>query len=175
MKKLDNRGFTIIELITSFSLTMVILVFLFNIVIILKENFVYNSLKSELIINQSLMSTALNEDLYNEATGISSTSCSSGYDKCYNIELNNGTTRKLSISMTRDKVQYGDSVFSNENLEMHEYKVCYYNSSSPSEKKAFLRLYVKFKSDLFEEQNFGFNVLVLYNPNVFSISGISGC
>ena len=114
----NNSGFTIIELITSFSLTMVVLIFLFNIVVILKETYVDNSVKSELIINQSLLSTALNEDLYNGATSFKKVNCGSE-DICYNVEFSDSSTKRLSISTKNKKVKYGDIEVSTSRTSPH--------------------------------------------------------
>ena len=91
----DQRGLTIVELVSSFMITMVALVFLFNIVVILKENYVLNSRKSDLIVEQSLLSRALNEDLYNKATDIIKATCPSGYNLCYEIVLNDGNSKQI--------------------------------------------------------------------------------
>ena len=106
----DQSGFTIIELITSFSLTMVVLVFLFNIVVTMKETYVTNSAKSDLIVTQSLLSTALNEDLYNNLTafrisGASGAGTPNAAIAQYRVSFN-GTNTYLKIDATNDIITY---------------------------------------------------------------------
>ena len=56
LKKFTNNGFTVVELIVSFSLTLVITVFLFQIVINLKNLYTNSVIKTELVNIQSLVS-----------------------------------------------------------------------------------------------------------------------
>ena len=102
----DQRGLTIVELVSSFTITMMALVFLFNIVVILKESYVMNAKKSELIVNQSILSRDLNEDLFNDATSFTSYTCPSGYDLCYAIGLNGSTTKNLLISYSKNEIKF---------------------------------------------------------------------
>lgn len=174
-----QKGFTIIELITSFSLTMVVLIFLFNVVIILKETYVYDSTKGDLIMNQNLLSSALNEDLYNNATSFNtitpSSDCPDGYSECYSIKLKNGNYKNLSISTTNNKIKYGaveyvfeDSVFSNVNICKQEY------TGASDLVNSLLIIKVQINSEIIESNEFGINVLHLYNPSIFE-TDISDC
>lgn len=176
--KNNQGGFTIIELITSFSLTMVVLIFLFNIVLIMKETYVSNSTKSDLIINQSLISVALNEDLYNEAVSFTSTTCGSGYDKCYNVVLSDGSNKKLSISSSnsKKKIKYGDVELSDDSFDNLDYNICYYkNSATSSNLDSFVNIKITIDSNVIENQTFGINVVYPYDSESFSVSGLSTC
>ena len=177
MKKMNNRGFTIVELVTSFSLTTVVLVFLFNIVLLLKENYVSNALKSDLIVNQSLISTALNEDLYTNGISISGgASCDTGYDDCFMIDTTDKGKIKLSISTSNDKVKYGDTEFSDDSLTLESSKVCYKTYDNVSlNLNSYLQIKVVFKSNVVTEQKFGFNVVYLFDEDAFDVSNLEGC
>lgn len=63
MKKVGKKGFTIIELMVSFSLSAVIIVYLFNIIIILKDLYVENGIRTQLLINQSSISKSIETTL----------------------------------------------------------------------------------------------------------------
>ena len=65
---MNNRGITTIELITSFVLASVIFVILFNVVLMIKDVYSENGIKTELLINQANLSTSLNEKINNDHT-----------------------------------------------------------------------------------------------------------
>lgn len=49
----NQKGFTLVELIASFTLALVIMFFLFQIVITVKELYVSSGLKTEMLIRQA--------------------------------------------------------------------------------------------------------------------------
>lgn len=64
MKKLNNGGFTVVELLTSFTLASVVMILLTNILITIKEDYIRNKTEVEVEIQTSLLSDAFNEDAY---------------------------------------------------------------------------------------------------------------
>lgn len=65
MLKTNERGFTIVELLTSFALATVVMVFLFNILLIIKKDYMVKKLDIDFSTQQSLLSDALNKDATN--------------------------------------------------------------------------------------------------------------
>lgn len=61
MKK--NKGFTVVELIVSFSLVMIIAVFLFQIIIILRTLYINSGLKTQMLNRQAILSNMINKEL----------------------------------------------------------------------------------------------------------------
>ena len=53
---MNNKGLTLVELITTFALTSVIVVLLINIVVVIKNVYSKSDIKTELYINQSNLS-----------------------------------------------------------------------------------------------------------------------
>jgi len=99
MKSVKNRnGFTIVELLTSFALTSVVAVFLFNIVFLLKDIYVERSLTGTTTLDYFLFSNSLNKDFYVDNIKRIST-CSTG-TTCYEFILNDigVTTKRLVIN-----------------------------------------------------------------------------
>lgn len=64
MRKTNTKGFTIVELLTSFSLASVVMILLFNILLTIKENYIHNKLETEFESQFALLATALNEDAF---------------------------------------------------------------------------------------------------------------
>lgn len=65
MRKLNNKGFTVVELLTSFTLASVVMILLTNILLTIKENYLQNKLEVELESQVALLSRRLNEDATN--------------------------------------------------------------------------------------------------------------
>ena len=59
----NNKGFSILELIVSFSLTMIIVVVLFEIIIYMKELYEKSITQTELINRQNLITDYIYTDL----------------------------------------------------------------------------------------------------------------
>lgn len=99
----NNKGFTLVELIASFTLALIIMFFLFQIVIAVKEIYVSSGLKTEMLIRQANIEKKLGTDLREKGlTGISS--C--GTD-CYTF-LYNGVSKELKVDRSANTIRYGD-------------------------------------------------------------------
>lgn len=107
MKK--RNGFTTIELIITITLTLVIMGFLLEILFILKEIYVSNGIRTELLIKQALISHKINQDFTNyEVENI--INCLDEEDECIEISFKDGPTKKLSIDRNENILKYGDFV-----------------------------------------------------------------
>ncbi|MBQ9011792.1 MAG: prepilin-type N-terminal cleavage/methylation domain-containing protein [Bacilli bacterium] len=96
----NNKGFTVVELLAAFTLTMVIVVFLFEIVLELKNVYVDSSLKTSVISKNSVVATTLNN--YFKRQDISSVSC---FSNTCNVGSSN-------ITIGSNDITIGDQVIS---------------------------------------------------------------
>ena len=71
---MNKKGFTVVELLASFTLTMIIVVFLFEIVLELKDVYVANTLKTKVLNQNALIATKLEKEL--DKLDINTTNCS---------------------------------------------------------------------------------------------------
>lgn len=168
----DQRGLTIIELVTSFSITMVTLVFLFNIVVILKESYVINSKKSDLVVQQSLLSNSLNQDLHDNATSMFPVTCPANYNLCYRVTLKNNTTKDLLISESKAEIKYGDVMLSDDSFSINtaNTKICNYTQDNVTNNlDSVLMIKVDIDSNVVENYEFGIYVINLYDSAKFSL------
>lgn len=53
---MNKKGMTVVELVVAFSLSTVIALFLIQVVLFLKDTYMINGVKSELVLKQSLIS-----------------------------------------------------------------------------------------------------------------------
>ena len=116
MKSKKTQGFTVIELLVSFTLTALVMTFLFEVVISLKNLYHKTEVQTELISKQSLISRLINEDFANKK--ISSIGPCSGKSNCYNIyyykdeTMNADNTENITISIESSNViRYGDNAY----------------------------------------------------------------
>ena len=99
---MKNRGFTLVELITTFALSAVIIVILINVVLIIKDMSSDSKIKTKLIVNQSRLSNALNSKISSDNL-ISYRVCNTAAF-CYNFTLSTGEIIKIEIDDKTIKV-----------------------------------------------------------------------
>lgn len=102
MKK--NKGFTVVEMIVSFSVTMVIMVFMFELVILVKDLYVSYGIKTEMLTKQSILSEKINSDLLSKDLIITS-QCG---ENCIDFYFSDNTKNRLKIDRDKGTFQYGD-------------------------------------------------------------------
>lgn len=162
---MNNKGLTLVELITTFALTSVIIVLLINIVLVIKEVYNKSNIKSELYIKQANLSNYMNE-LINHGSVLSINECT---DKnmmmCYDIELINDKTIKLTVKEKEIKV--GDFTYKLENkskVENAELKTITIDNSG------ILVIKIPIKSDLYSNIDYGINLVYMYDPNKIELN-----
>lgn len=99
----NNRGFTVIELLTSFTLTMVIVVFLFEILIQLKDLYYEAEVKTEVLYNKSMLIEKIRNDL--DEKELINVNCG---DNTCDFTFANNTTSSLTINKNENIIIYGD-------------------------------------------------------------------
>ncbi|MEG2029002.1 MAG: hypothetical protein RR050_03885, partial [Bacilli bacterium] len=103
---MNNKGMTVIELVVSFVLTIVIALFLIEIVFFLKDIYVTNGIKSEIILKQSLISDRINK-IFNSKRISNISNCG---DDCISVMFNDSSVETISFDKKSNKVIIGDYV-----------------------------------------------------------------
>lgn len=98
----NNRGFSTIELVVSFSICMVVVVILFQIVISLKELYEKSGIKTELLNKQNLIVNQIYTDINEKGLG-NVTTCG---DYCATFTYKDGSVK--SLNYTSNKISYGN-------------------------------------------------------------------
>lgn len=99
----SNKGFTLIELIASFSLALVIMFFLFQIVITVKELYISSGVKTEMLIRQANLERQIESDLRDKGL-VKVNNCG---EACYTFTYGDGSTKNLKVEHSSKKIQYG--------------------------------------------------------------------
>ncbi len=101
----NNKGFTVVELIASFALTMVIVVFLFEVLIEIKDVFIETSLKTKIQEKMGIISKNINAyfDKVGYAVSCSDNTCTLGDNiKVIVVDNNKVTVGKQNFNLPDD-------------------------------------------------------------------------
>ena len=168
---MNKKGFTLVELITSFALASVIMIFIFNIVVILKQNYISKSVRTDLMIKQSLLSQKMNEDFTNN--NIKNIATCDSVKKCYDITFADESVKRLTISADNSLITYGDYSYQLTNSS-------YANKINVSVTKStvtditlndsILVVDMPIYNKKYADTNFGIKVVYQFNSRVSSIS-----
>ena len=154
---MNNKGLTIIELITTIAIATVIIVLLINITVVIKNVYSKSSIKTELYINQSNLSHVLNSKINNN--NLSSYTQCQDEKLCYNFEFKNGESINLLVSS--NEIKFGDYVYrlgDKTSVGDATLTLEYVNTND-----TFLVLNIPITNELYPNIDFGINLVYLYN------------
>lgn len=165
---MNKKGFTLVELITTFALATVIIVLLINIVLIIKNIYSKNNLKTELIIEQSNLSNLINKDFGVDSLD-SYMPCNES-DFCYDFTFIDARTVRLVVD--DNYIKYGSYVFKTKGgtkigeptMEISEIEV-----SDVSVNNNILVIKIPISNKLYPKQDFGLNIVYQYNSNLLTL------
>lgn len=144
---MKNKGFTVVELMTTFILISIIATLLIKLVITMKEVYITGDLKTALLTKQGTMTDKIMSDL-NENSIISLNSCG---DLCITFEYDNGS-KDLKIDKTKNTISYG-------NYTMKLVKGSSFGDISASyDADSIIQIKVDIKNTLLKE-NYGINIV----------------
>lgn len=107
LKSVNNDcGFTVIELVVSFTITLIVILLLFQVVLSLKDLYVKDGIRTELLIKQSMMGQKITTDL-NEHKIVAVTKCTSE-NHCLSFTFDDGSIKTLSYNKDTNIFHYGD-------------------------------------------------------------------
>ena len=159
---MKKNGFTLVELITTFALTSVIIILLINVVIIIKNVYSNSNIKTELYINQSNLSNVLNSKIRN-GNLISLSECSEGQDYllCKIFEFNN---EEIKLLVKEKSITFGSYVYKlddNTKVISPSLNDTEYLSNGDN----ILNLKIPIVNELYPDIDFGINLIHVYLPN----------
>ena len=150
---MSNKGFTLIELITTFALAAIIAILLINVLISIKNLYFNTNQKTELYINQSNLSSALNSKFKNGGI-IDCVSCETefpGAILCCNFDLDEGKERLI---VYENKILFGNYTY---NLD----KKTKVESATFKRENVFYHLTISIKNEFYPDIDFGINLITL--------------
>ncbi len=158
MKKLDNKGFSVVELVVAFSLVAIILFLLLEITVILKTSYYEVGIKSEIHIKEAIITEKIYDD-FNQKVILSAISCG---DYCFDITFSDSSTKRLSFNTDTNEFNYGNySTLFEEAVRLDHFEVVLNEFPVVLENKVNAYLFVLIS---FEHQHI--------KNNLFSISSV---
>lgn len=103
MKK--KNGFTLVEIIVSFALTMIVVLFLFQMIVTLKQVYNKNFLTSDLVVKQSNISQMINKDLLVSGLGNAISVSKNNATNCFDIAFQHGN-RSICYNIVNNSIIY---------------------------------------------------------------------
>ena len=158
---MNKKGFTVVELIVSFTLAMTISVFLFQIVINLKNLYTNSTIKTELINIQSLVSRQMNENFKKGI--ISVDECG---DRCYEFFYIDDTSDKLILS--DDSIEFGNyksKLPKNSYIRNETINISSSSTLSDSFDDSLLIINVPIYNENFKDEVYNIKIVYPYNSN----------
>ena len=168
----NNKGFTVVETIVSFVLTSIIVLFLFELIILLKELYVSSGIKSQLLTKQTIMSEKINSDLNNKKIMIA-TRCGLS---CIDFIFDDSSTRRLEIDRKNNTFLYGD--YKTELIAGSQFGNVKVSTNSvvgvaEGKNNSIVTITIPIIHSLFEKKEFGINVIYQYDSRDTSITDLS--
>lgn len=162
---MNNKGFTLVELLVSFTLSMIIVIILFQLIINLKEVYVQTGLKTELLNKQNLMENKIYNDLLNrQVTSIDN--CNTGL-LCINFTYENGDTKKLELNNIEQTLSYDGFIIKlNNNSYFQTINVITKESQTNSKYNRIFDIKIPIYNDTYENTDFGINIVYIYDSTV---------
>lgn len=159
---MSKKGFTLIELITTFALASVLIIILINIIIVIKNIYSKNDVRSELLLEQSNLSNLIyskfDKDFLN-----SYFPCDES-DFCYIFNFVDGSSSKLVVSDTYIKFDgYVYKLKKGTKIETPSLELYDTEELSGSTENGFLVIKVPITNKLYPNEEFGLNIVYQYN------------
>lgn len=159
---MNRKGMTIVELVVSFSLATIVALFLIQVILFLRDVYIVNMVKSEIVLKQSLISDRLNSLIMNK--DIKSITDGCGKD-CIAITFGDGSIQNISFDVNNNKIVIGDYVTPlSKDLKLKQVDFVLNGTENLSDgMDGLLGIDATLTSDLLKGEEFSINLLHQFN------------
>lgn len=167
---MNKNGFTLLELLTSLTLTSIVCILMFQVIFTLKDIYVDDAAKTEMLIKKSNIIEEMNSTFKsNPITSIRY--CDNGDINCFKFNLEGDLSYELSLNRELKNIKFGDyTVKLSESAEIYDnLDICYYSETSASNSvyDTFIKIRIPIKDNVLEEK-IDVNVIYQYLGSNFS-------
>lgn len=160
--KINNQGFTIVELVLAFATSTILIILFFSLLISLKNLYNYSGVRTELLIKQASIADLINQDLMTQKI-IGITNCGTN---CLEFNFSNNDSKKLEINKENHLFIYGNyttklvkgSEFGEPQIQFYQNFTNTYNTYD-----AFIALTIPISYSEYEDEDYGVNLVYQYN------------
>lgn len=166
---MNKKGFTLLELLTSLTLTSVVCVMLFQVIFVLKDIYVDDAAKTEILIKKANIIKEINSTF--ERNSITTVRyCDNGDVNCFKFNLEDGDVYELYLDREENIIKFGDLSIklSNSAVIYDDLDICYYSKMGDTNPtyNTFLKIRIPLKDNVLEEI-FDANIIYQYNGSSF--------
>jgi len=165
---MNNKGFTLIELVTTFAISTVIIIILMNTVLVIKNIYSNNNIKSELLTEQSNLSHLMNKR-FSKDNLTSYTYCEEGIF-CYEFDFLDSDVLKLVVD--NDYIKFGSYVYKigeGVTIGTPELDLIKIEVSNSIFNDSFLVIEIPITHKLYTNSNFGIKIVYQYNSKEITL------
>lgn len=170
---MNNKGFSTVELVVSFTLTTVIVLFLIEIIFLIKDLYVSIGVKMKLLTKQTTINKIINDDFVSKKVTLATT-CG---DNCFKFFFDDETSKILSYDKDKKTISYGNyttSLLSGSKFGNIVVSTSIdVNVKDSNNLNGILNIQIPVYHSLIEKEDFGVNLLYLFNSNLTSLSGLN--
>lgn len=165
----NNKGFTVIELISSFVLISLIVSLLFEVLFIIKDLYTDSGIKTELLVKQAIISEKINDEL-NTKNIMVANKCGTN---CVNFTFTDGTSSELSFNRKENTFKYGD--YKTKLIDGSEYGNIDISTETilnvpTGLNDSIVKINIPIYHNIVKQQNFGINIVYQYDSRNTAIS-----
>lgn len=164
-----KKGFTIVELIVSFSLAMIIVIFLLKIVINLKNLYTNSVLKTEIVNIQSIISNEINKSF--EKTIVDINNCGEG---CINFTYLDGSSDNLVVN--KDTIEFGNyktTIPDEYYIKNQSINISYSGVFDKYKNNSILIISIPIYNQRVEDESYEIRVVYQFNSNNYDLKQVS--
>ena len=157
----NNKGFTIVELLSTFILSSVIMILLFQLIINLKEIYQSSGMKTDMLNKQYIITNKIYTDL-NEKKAVQINNCNSSL-LCVDFTFSDGSTKRFEADDIEKTIAYDNTVIK---LNSGSYfdDISITTTDLQTDENIF-NINVPIYNTLLKNENFGINIVYTYNKN----------
>lgn len=161
---MKKNGWTLIELMIAFSITLVVALLIFELTMNLKDLYSRAGYKTELLIKQA----NITETIYNDLTTKKITSLNECGTNCISFKFNDGVSKELEVNDELKTIKYGNyRVEFLKDCEFLEKTIKFYTNFNNiyNEKDSYFLIDIPINHFLYENEDFGLTLIYRYNSN----------
>lgn len=167
----NKNGFTIVELLVSLSITIVVIIVLFEIIILLKDLFQTTSLKTELLNKKSIIV----DKVYTDVNDRLITRIEQCGDYCLEFIMNDASTKRLEINKDEKILKYDDYTIKLD--ETYSIGNIYFSNDvttyiSNENNNGILKIEIPIYSKLTGKENLGIDIVATYNTSNMAVGSL---
>lgn len=158
----NNKGFTLVELLVSFTLSMILVIIMFQLIINLKELYMSSGIKTDLLNKQYLMTNKIYTDLL-EKKIVAISKCEEEKLNCIDLTFSDGEIKQFYVDLDNDILNYDNYIIKiNNNSTFGTITI---SCDTITETKKILTIKVPINNPSFKKDDFGINIVYPFNSN----------